>query len=95
MLFDPTICFPHATSHRSITWAVIRVNGMICPNCTVAWSVDFGDLTWWSFVESGDSLFLYRPYVSVEPTAGVISVTAEVYCDDALLGQYTATLTLE
>ena len=94
MIFDPTICFPHATSHRSITWAVIRVNGTICPNCTIGWSVDFGSMLGWSLVDAGDALFLYRPYTTATPETGVIQISAEVYCDDVLLGQYSATLTL-
>ena len=94
MIYPPDQCTSAATAHSVINWAVIRVNGTICPNCTIGWSVDFGSMLGWNRVDADDALFLYRPYSEINPETGVIQISAEVYCDDVLLGQYSATLTL-
>ena len=94
MIFPPDKCRSNVEAYSVINWAVIRVNGTICPGCTVAWSVDFGDMVGWNWVDADDALFLYRPYSEITPETGVIAISAEVFCNDQLLGQYTATLTL-
>ena len=94
MIYPPDQCTSAATAHSVINWAVIRVNGTICPNCTIGWSVDLGGMLGWEPVPAGDALFLYRPYSTIEPETGVITATASVTCNEVLLGTYTATLTL-
>lgn len=53
-----------------------------------------GTVEGWTVVPSLDALFLYRNDMSQTPTTGVITITADVTCNDTLVGQYTATLTL-
>lgn len=87
-------CTQHIETSSAIAWATVHINGTLCARCSVGWSIDMGTVEGWTVVPSLDALFLYRNDMSQTPTTGVITITADVTCNDTLVGQYTATLTL-